>query len=589
MSLIFHCQGLEKAFGAQELFRGLSFSVFAKDRIGLIGPNGCGKSTLLKMIAGLEKADAGSISVRKGLVIGYVPQVAEFPQKTPLQILVEELEKSALAEYEKEQEAKTWLSKLGFFGEEILATELSGGWKKRLSLAVGLIHKPDVLLLDEPTNHLDLEGVLWLEKFLLREAKAFVLVSHDRAVLQHLPTKILEINPLYPDGLFQVEGSYDTFLQKKALFIEGQQEQERAIAGKVRRETDWIRRSPKARTTKSQARVDAALDLFQKHQDVQQRNTSKTAAISFAASERETRQLVVLKNVCMEIGLKPLFKQVNVTLAPGTCLGLMGPNGSGKTTFLKLLAKELTPSQGTIKYAEDLKIVYFDQYRDKLPLDMTLKEALSPGGDYVFFQGREIHVNGWCRRFLFSPDILGTPLKKLSGGERARVAIARLMLQPADLLLLDEPTNDLDIETLETLEETLQEFPGAVVLITHDRYMLERLCNLFLSLGDPEQVSLYADYVQWETVQSQKSQEETPIKKPAAQEKRISKGLSYNEKREYSLIEEKITTKEKELKALHAQVASAQNLQELCTKIAHLEKELEELYSRWEELASRLQ
>lgn len=591
MSLFLSCQALEKSFGSQKLFRDLSLSVFSGDRIGLIGPNGAGKSTLLKMIAGIETSDSGQLSMRRELCIGYVPQTSEFPDRSSLEILVDELRGEPLSDEEKRRHAKTWLSKLGFQDIEASAGRLSGGWKKRLSIAQALLHNPQMLLLDEPTNHLDLEGILWLEKFLLRELTTFIIVSHDRYFLQNLTNRIIEINPLYPKGLLSIEGSYSNFLEKRELFIEGQLEQERSIAGKARRETDWIRRSPKARTTKSQSRIDAAHEIFREHEDLKKRNTQKSADIRFEASERQTHQLVVIKSLRAEIEGKLLFKDLNLTLSPGTRLGLMGPNGSGKTTFLKLLAGEMTPTQGTIKQANDLKIVYFDQHRDKLSLDLTLREALSPQGDYVYFQGRPIHVNGWCKRFLFSPDFLGMPLKKLSGGERARLAIARLMLQPADLLLLDEPTNDLDIETLETLEETLMDFPGAVVLITHDRCMLDRLCNVFLALGDPDKIGLYADYAQWEATQSKKP---APDKVKKEEKEKSSpnkeKTLSYREKKECEQLEKMISEKEKEMEILNTSLAeeevakNSQKLQEICQKIAEIEKVINTLYDRLFEL-----
>lgn len=592
MSLCFNCQLLEKSFGPQRLFKGLSLSLFSGDRVGLIGPNGAGKSTLLKILAGLEHPDAGTLFIRKGLRVGYVPQLVEFADESPLAILIQSLKDSGLPESEKKRIAQTWLSKLGFERETPSVALLSGGWQKRLSIAEALLQAPDILLLDEPTNHLDLEGVIWLEKFLMREGRTFIMVSHDRSILENLTNRIVEINPLYPQGLFAVEGSYHTFLEKKAQLVAGQQEQERSVAGQVRKETDWVRRSPKARTTKSQSRVDAAQELFQKHDELQKRNTRKKAAIQFEASERQTHQLVTVKSLQMEIGGKRLFKNLDITLSRGMRLGLMGPNGSGKTTFLKLLAGEMTPTQGTIKRADDLKIVYFDQHRDRLSLDLSLKEALAPTGDYVYFQGKPIHVNGWCKRFLFSPELLGTPLKKLSGGERARLSIARLMLQPADLLLLDEPTNDLDIETLQTLEETLMQFPGAVVLITHDRVMLDQLCNVFLAFGDPGHVGQYAEYAQWESAQksTSKAQEVKRIEKELPPSKNTS-GLDYKEKKEYERIEKTLIEREQRLSELSAtleQLADQpKKLQEVCEQIATIKEEIDELYHRWEELAKR--
>ena len=499
MTLLFNCKSLSKAFGTRLLFKDLSLSIFSGDRIGLIGPNGSGKSTLLKILAGIETADEGDLSPRRDLRIGYVPQSCEFPDVPLKSILVKALENDLeTPDYEKERLAETWLSKLGFKGTEPSAKLLSGGWKKRLSIAQELISSPELLLLDEPTNHLDLEGILWLEKFLSREAPTYLLVSHDRYFLQRATNRIIELDRAYPKGVFAIDGDYAEFLSLKEGFLAGQLEQERSLASKARRETEWLRQSPKARTSKSKSRVDQAHELLQDLSNVQERNRQKRTDIDFAATERETRKLLVANNLSKKAGNRTLFRHLDFTLSPGTRIGLMGPNGSGKTTLLRLLAGEISPDQGTIKKADPLQIVYFDQHRTQLPSEITLRQALSPNGDFVLFRGQEVHVNGWCKRFLFSPDLLDMPISKLSGGERARISIAHLMLQPADLLLLDEPTNDLDIPTLETLEESLLDFPGAVVLITHDRCMLDRICNTLLSLGDPDQTTLFADYSQWE-------------------------------------------------------------------------------------------
>ena len=518
--------------------------------------------------------------------MGYLPQACEFPDLSPEQILIRAIQEE-LPEYEKERLAQTWLSKLGFTGAEPSASLLSGGWKKRLGLAAQLIQAPDLLLLDEPTNHLDLEGILWLEKFLNREAPTYLLVSHDRYFLQNVTSRIIEIDAAYPKGMFAIDGTYANFLAKKEEFLLGQIQQERSLATKARRETDWLRSGAKARTTKSQARIDEAHEILQQHSDVSARNRQKRAKIDFAATERETRKLLVAKNLSKEIGGRALFRHLDFLLSPGTRIGLMGPNGSGKTTLLRLIAGEIEPDQGTIKRAEALQIVYFDQHRAQLPHNISLREALSPKGDYVLFRGQPIHVNGWCKRFLFSPDILDMEIGRLSGGERARISIAHLMLQPADLLLLDEPTNDLDIPTLETLEESLLEFPGAVVLITHDRCMLDRICNSLLALGDPDQTSLYPDYLQWEQAQEVRTAKPQVKKEEAPRPKGK---LSYLEKKEYEEIEGKITRLEEEVQKLNhllekPEIAeNAQKLSEICQAIGLAENQIEQLYLRWAEL-----
>ena len=441
MSLLYNCQSISKSFaGSKLLFKDLKLSIFSGDRIGLVGLNGCGKSTLLKILAGLEKPDTGTLSPKKGLNIGYVPQTCEFPDKSPKEILIN-AQKGDLSQYEKEYLAEIQLSKLGFNGNESSAAKLSGGWKKRLRIAVELISTPELLFLDEPTNHLDLEGILWLEKFLKREAPTYLLVSHDRYFLQHVTNRIIEINKTYPKGFFASDGSYGKYLALKEDFLKGQLQQEKSIATKARRETEWLKAGVKARTTKSQSRITEANEILDAYADVKARNKQTKSTIDFAATDRKTTKLIVAKSLSKEIGGKTLFKQLDFTLSPGSRIGLMGPNGSGKTTLLKMLAEETSPDYGTIKRADDLKVVYFDQHRSQLPSDISLKKALSPNGDFVTFQGRQIHVNGWCKRFLFSPDLLEMPIGTLSGGERARISIAHLMLQPVDVLILDEPTS----------------------------------------------------------------------------------------------------------------------------------------------------
>lgn len=583
-------QELSKSFGTRELFQNLSLSIFSEDRIGLIGPNGSGKSTLLKILAGIEKEDSGILSAKRGLRIGYVPQDCEFPDISPQNVLLKALEKDTeKPDYEKEHLVEVWLSKFGFKEAESSASKLSGGWKKRLSIAQQLITSPDLLLLDEPTNHLDLEGIVWLEKFLQREVRGYLLVSHDRYFLQNVTNRIIEINRAFPGGIFSIDGSYKNFLEKKEGFLKGQLEEERSLASKARRETEWLRRSPKARTSKSKSRIGEAEELFDELSQVQGRNLQKKAGIDFVASERETRKLASCKNLAKEVNGRLLFKNVDFTLSPGTRMGLMGPNGSGKTTLLRLIEGEILPDQGTIKRADALKIVYFDQHRAKLSPEITLRQALCPHGDFVRYQGQEVHINGWCKRFLFAPEMLDLPVGKFSGGEKARIAIAHLMLQPADLLLLDEPTNDLDIPTLETFEESLMDFPGAVVLITHDRCMLDRVCNSVLALGDPKNAQIFPDYTQWQA--SLKNQEVVREVKEAKQESAPAKAkLSYSEKKEYEQIEGKILKLEEEIRALNRQLESTEvaedpkKLSEVCTAIGLAEAQIEQLYLRWDEL-----
>ncbi len=588
MTLLLSLHDLSKSFGSQKLFHLLNFSVKEGEKIGLVGPNGAGKSTLLKIIYGLEKPDFGHLSKKQGIKISYAEQSPAFTEKSIEQVLVKEL--PSIPEEEALWKAAASWSKAESQHDLLSCPALlSGGWRKRLDIVRAWVKQPDLVLMDEPTNHLDLEGIDWLEDFLRRQKTACLIVSHDRSFLDHVCTKVLEINPCFPGGLFMVEGGWNVFLERKEAFLEGQRERERSLAGVVREETDWLRRSPKARTTKSKSRVDQAHEFIEELSDVRQRNKKQQAEIRFTASERETRNLVVGTNLSKKVEEKTLFEGVDVKLSPGTRLGIVGKNGTGKTTLLRILAGEVTQDLGTVKYAEDISLVYFDQHREALDGESTLKEALSPHGDFVKFQGQEIHVNGWARRFLFPPEKLNLPVKCLSGGEKARIFIARLMLKPADVLFLDEPTNDLDIPTLEVLEESLRSFPGAIILITHDRYLMDRVCTKILALGEGE-AKIFADYAQWEKSPKKQTekvvlkQDSVPLK-PLV-EGSVKKKLSYLEQKELDGMENSILSLEERIADLDLQIrnAASKDQLKLYENLGALQQELEKLYERWQYL-----
>lgn len=595
------CQNLAKSYGSRLLFKDLSFGIFAGDKIGLIGPNGSGKSTLLKILAGLDTPDEGLVVRSRSSRIGYIPQETDFPDLAIQDIMLKALENEIhyTSEY-KQTQVTIALSKMGFADPSVSAASLSGGWKKRLALAVELVRSPDILLLDEPTNHLDLEGVVWLEKFLKNASFAYIVISHDRYFLEHTAIRMMELDKSYPKGLFAAEGSYSTFLEKREEFLTGQMQQERSLNSKVRREVEWLKQNPKARTTKSQSRIQEAQRLIQELQEIKSRNIATKSQFDFSSSKRESQKLLVATNVTKSMGGRLLFAGIDLMLSPGVRLGIVGMNGSGKTTLLRLLAGELTPDKGTIKYADGIKIVYFDQHRAQLPPDISLRRALSPEGDTVSYRGQSIHVNSWCRRFLFSPDRLDLPFGHLSGGEKARVHIARLMLQPADILLLDEPTNDLDIPTLEVLENSLLDFPGAIVLISHDRYMLDQISNVILGLGTQSDTELFADYRQWEQYQAQKleqskaaAKEKIEKKEPLRSEERPKK-MTYSEKREWEQMEGKILLLETEIEKLHAAIQNPdianqpEKLQIACHELDLKHQALDKLYHRWQELEMKL-
>lgn len=589
MTTLLSVNSLSKSFGPQILFDELCFSILSGDRIGLLGPNGAGKSTLLKILTGQESSDEGTISKRQGLKIGYASQSPLFEPMS-----IEEAAIKDIGDSDKEEaliRAQILLSKAEFNDLQADSSKLSGGWKKRLDLVRALVQEPDLLLLDEPTNHLDLEGILWLEKFLLRERIPLLIVSHDRYFLQNTCNRFVELNRCFPEGVFSSHGDLKAFFERKEIFLQGQLEQERSLKTTLREEVEWLRRSPKARTTKSQSRVDRAEKMLEELAHLKERNKKPTVKIHFSASERETHKLITGHNLTKSLGNKQLFAGIDLVLSPGMRMGIVGKNGTGKTTLLKVLAQQILLDKGTIKYADNLKVVYFDQHREQIPLNLTLKEALCENGDTVYYQGQQIHVNSWAARFLFTPDRLMLPLNCLSGGERARILIAKLMLKPADVLFLDEPTNDLDIPTLEVLEESLKAFPGAVVLISHDRCLMDNICTSILSLGRVDDPHFYTGYSQWEKGQDVA----TPIKPVQSKETSlppppVAKKLSYLEQKELSGMEKAIENAEKTIETLiDASQTNPDPLQlaEIYKQLSQAQEKLENLFTRWQELENK--
>jgi ATP-binding cassette subfamily F protein uup len=595
---ILNAQGISKAFGAKPLFQSVSFTVSEGDRIGLIGPNGSGKSTLLRILAGTEVPDSGDLAVRKRLRLSYVAQDSTFSSGESIRAVVERaLRDSTAPESERGAHFAETLGRAGFENLEAEPAALSGGWQKRLAIVEALVKAPDVLLLDEPTNHLDLAGIEWLEDLLQEAGFACVVVSHDRYFLENVATETAELSRVYPDGLLRVRGKYSTFLEKKEQFLHAQGKRLEALENLVHSEIEWLRRGAKARTRKSKARIDKAGELMSELADLNARTRTATAQIDFSATDRKTKRLIELENVSCQLGDRTLFERLNFIVSAGLRVGLVGPNGSGKTTLLRLLRGELAPSGGEIRRADWLRIVYFDQTR-KLDENVTLRRALAPEGDSVIYQDRVIHVASWAAKFLFTGEQLNQPVERLSGGERARVLIAQLMLQPADVLLLDEPTNDLDIPTLEILEESLLEFRGSLVLVTHDRYMLDRVSTVVLGLDGQGGAESFADYAQWELWQAERkgAEKRTGPAQPASSlrpETQAKKKLSYLEAREYAGIEQRIAEAEQVLQARRAEMenpAIASDGPRLLAAHAEVEaaqKNLDALYARWAELEQK--
>ncbi len=599
MPPIINAQGISKAFGANPLFQNICFTVSEGDRIGLIGPNGSGKSTLLRILAGDESPDSGDIAVRKRIRLSYVEQDSKFqPGATVRSVAQTAMERVAVPESERGTRFAETLGRAGFENLDAEASALSGGWQKRLAIVEALVQGPDILLLDEPTNHLDLAGIEWLEALLEAASLACVVVSHDRYFLENVATEMAELNRTYPDGLLRVSGSYTRFLEKKEEFLHAQSKRQEALENLVHREIEWLRRGAKARTRKSKARIDKASELMGELADLNARSRSGTALIDFSATDRKTKRLIELEDVSCEIGGRTLFSRLNCVITAGMRVGLVGPNGSGKTSLLRLLLGETAPASGEIHRADWLRIVYFDQSRELDP-DVTLRRALAPEGDSVVYQDRLIHVASWAAKFLFAGEQLNQPVGKLSGGERARVLIAQLMLQPADVLLLDEPTNDLDIPTLDILEESLLEFRGSLVLVTHDRYMLDRVSTVVLGLDGQGRSGLFADYSQWESWLEGNEEKARNDARPAlvsvqnVPQSPGKKKLSYLEAREYDSIEQRVADAEVELQAKRDQVEDPEivsNAPRLVTAHAEMEaaqEKVDQLYARWAELEKK--
>lgn len=603
--MLISCRDLTKTFWDQALFEGISVTVEVEDRIGIVGPNGSGKSTLLRILAGLEEPDQGERIGRKDLRVAFVDQDPGFDEgQTVTEVLMGSVAAAPPDPSEDETDhavrVSITLSKLGFRDPDQRVETLSGGWGKRLAIGRAVILEPDVLLLDEPTNHLDLESILWLESFLLSARFAYAVVSHDRAFLQQVATRMVELDRRHPGGILSVRGSYIELLEQREAALAARAQHAEALATKVKREVEWLRRGPKARTTKAQGRIDEARRLIRELDDLKSRDPGGRAGIDFSASGRKTKRLLVVTNLGKSLGGRRLFGGLDLLLRPRDRLGLVGPNGSGKTTLLRIIAGELAPDEGAIRQAQHLQVVYFDQRREHLDQELSLRRALCPDGDTVLYQGRPVHVAGWARRFLFRSEQLDTPLSRLSGGEQAKILIARLMLRQADVLLLDEPTNDLDIPTLEVLEESLSDFAGAVVMVTHDRYMLDRVSTVLLGLDGRGDVGFYADQDQWEQgrkarLESQRAAGRDVVSAGKRRRPRRKKPLTYSEEQELAAMEDCISVAEEHLASLGATLADpdiaadADKLQQAYARVEQAQGEVDALYARWTELETKLE
>jgi ATP-binding cassette subfamily F protein uup len=602
MAILISTQNLAKSFAGKTLFKNLSFGINEGDKAALVGPNGAGKSTLMKILMGIVEPDNGQVIKKKSLKIGYLDQKPEFKATDTLfSVLADQLEhpdEELGAIYE-------WLGKMDLlqFDENSLATSLSGGWQKRLALARELIKGPELLMLDEPTNHLDISSILWLEEFLVSQNVTVFMITHDRLFLQRTCTKVYDLDPHLKQGLLVSEGDYVQYLENKEQLRAQQQSTQEKMTNTFKRETEWLRRGAKARQTKQKARIERAGDLKEDLQDLSAMNRQKIVGIDFGESGRQPKKLIELKNVFKSFGSQNILKDFSYIISPNTRLGLIGDNGVGKSTLVKLITGVETPDSGTITQGDAVTVSYFEQNKQTLDPSKSLLRNIASEGDYVDFQGKFIYAKSYLQRFLFHTEQMDLPVAQLSGGEQSRLRIAQMMLTTSSVLILDEPTNDLDIETLAVLEESLKDYNGAVILITHDRYFMDQVATEIMAMNkdenDQRHIQKFADYLQWESWfennKDKKPEKPAPVatkievvETPTKMEKK--KKVSFKDKTDWENIEKEIAELEQRLESLKHQISDSQNasnpkkLLELTNELASAEALLEAKFERWAEL-----
>ncbi len=631
---IFTLQSVKKDFGIKEILKDANFSLGATDKVGLIGTNGSGKSTLLKMIAGLEPIDSGERLLNSGVRIVYLPQQPEVDEdRTVLEQifadsgdqmkLVRDYEEisdklahgigdterlmtrlgnvmeqmDATGAWELETQAKIVLSKLGIDDLEARVGDLSGGYRKRIALATALLSDPDVLLMDEPTNHLDALSVEWLQSYLNRYRGALFLITHDRYFLDRVTNRIVELDR---GDLYSYDGNYSYFLEKKALAEESEVSSQRKHQGVLRRELEWLKRGPKARSTKQKARIDRIGDM----QTKEFKQTQGKIDIS-TAGRRIGKKVVELHSISKAYDDRTLIKDFSYEFNPDDRIGIIGGNGAGKTTLMNMITGKVQPDSGSVEVGSTIHIGYFDQHSDDLTVNPNQRviEYLKDVAELVkTSDGSVITASQMLERFLFPGSQQYSPISKLSGGEKRRLFLLRVLMSAPNLLILDEPTNDLDVQTLAILEEYLEGFNGCVIVVSHDRYFLDRTVERIFAIepsGEvrqyPGNYSVYLDYKQAEESKPEPEAskpdraapaEANPGELPAESNRR----LSYKEKREFEQLEAKIPALEAEKIRLEQQLCDSPPaefgaMQELTAQLAALEQQIEASTERWLELA----
>lgn len=623
---IIAADNLSKSFGMKRLLEDISFYMDQGDRVGLIGINGTGKSTFLKLIAGVEHPDEGSVTSAKGLTIQYLPQNPSydpnatvlqqiFQGQSPIMQLLHEYESAmqimndetkeslpqqrlielsarmdAANAWQLEAEAKKILSKLGIEEYGMRMDQLSGGQRKRVLLAGVFINPADLLILDEPTNHLDTQAVDWMELYLKRSGTSLLMITHDRYFLDRAANRIIELDQ---GKLYSYSGNYSYYLEKKAERLELEKASERKRQNLLRRELEWIRRGAKARTTKQKARIDRFDQLQQAKPD----HSSDELDMALAGS-RLGKKVIQLQGVSKTYEDRTLIKDFSHLVQKNDRIGIIGPNGSGKSTLLKLIAGQLPPDEGAVETGPTVNIGFFSQESDELNPSLRVIEYIKEAAENIrTADGSMISASQMLERFMFPPDSQWTTIDRLSGGEKRRLFLLRILMNSPNILLLDEPTNDLDIQTLTILEEYIDDFPGAVIAVSHDRYFLDRIAETILSFEGGGRIQHhtgnYTDYRDfhtqteaiWEPAGGETKQPEKSRESTLDNHKTRKLKFSFQEQQEYEQIDQRITDVEKELQQTSLAIDTAgsdfERLQELMKSQQKLEHQLEELIERW--------
>lgn len=601
MALLVNAQKISKSFGLKQLFEDISFSIESSQKIGLIGPNGAGKSTLFKILSKQTKPDSGELSFSQSLRIAYLEQtpILDLNAKIFEYILQQS---DDIYETQNIQLTQSLIAKLELdqFEDQAIST-LSGGWKKRVALACQLIKKPNLLLLDEPTNHLDIASIQWLESFLESQNDlACFMITHDRLFLQNTCDIIFDLDKRNPSGLIQFKGVYSDFLELKDSQIQAQQQLESSLSNTLRRETQWLRRGAKARQTKQKARIERAGQLKDDVQNLTEKNRNQKIQIDFGDIQRTPKKLIECQAISKSFSGKNLFQNFSYTLGARARVGIIGPNGCGKSSLIKCLIGEEPVDTGKVWISDQVSYSYFEQNRQSLDPNLSVIKNICPEGDYVQVQGQSIYVKSYLSRFNFRPDQMEQPVSRLSGGEQSRLLIARLMMQKVPILILDEPTNDLDIDSLNVLEQALQNFDGAVILVTHDRYFMDQVVNQILAIHPiTKEILSFADYLQWQAfdaelkteVQSLQGKDSALTNFPKKAETKKAR-LSFKEKFEFENMESNIQSAEDKLQEIQNQLNQTSSsdylsLQELSQKLEAQQKTIHELYERWQILTEK--